>query len=352
MRICLLVEAASGGAGRHVLDLGRALVGRGHDVTLVYSPLRSDAAFLAEAETSGATLVALAIGQGVGWRDVVAARALGRLIAERGPFAIVHAHSSKAGAVARLAAVGGAKRVYTPHALATLDPDRGLAARSLFGLAERMLGGRTDAMITVSAAEWVEAGRLGIASERRHLIANRLQAADFCPRAAVRARLGAASGEIWLGHVGRLAPQKAPLLFLAAAIAAMRRSPRVRALILGDGEQAGLVADAIAASGFDQRFVWHRRETAGDWLAALDLLIISSRVEVTPYVLLEAFAAGVPVLSTPVGEAAEWVPTGAAMVADSEALPGLLLALVADPERLERCASGRFAWAQAASIRA
>jgi len=56
MRLCQIVEAASGGTGRHVLDLSAALHTRGHDVTIVYSPLRADPKFDAEARHSGARM--------------------------------------------------------------------------------------------------------------------------------------------------------------------------------------------------------------------------------------------------------------------------------------------------------
>ena len=224
----------------------------------------------------------------------------------------------------------------TPHALATLDPDRGAAARSLIGLAERLMGLRTDALIAVSRDEWDEAGRLGIAPGRRHLIANCLEGATLRSRAAARAALGARPGERWLGFAGRLSPQKAPLQFIGAALGAMRRDCRVRALILGDGEQAGLVAEAIAEGGFPERFTWHRDEDARDWLAALDLFVMTSRFEGLPYVLLEALAAGVPVLATPVGGARDLLASGAGVVASSEALPELLLMLLAHTLWLDR----------------
>ena len=204
-------------------------------------------------------------------------------------------------------------------------------------LAERWLGGRrTDALIAVSGAEWAEAGRLGIAEARRHLIPNRLSDFEHRPRAEARAALGAGEEDIWLGFVGRLCAQKAPLEFVAAAIGAMRRCARVRALILGDGELASLVEQAIAASGFAERFAWHRDADAREWIAAIDLLVVTSRYEGLPYAMLEALAAGVPVLSTPVGGAHDLLGGGAGVVAPAEGLPGKLLALISRPAKLER----------------
>ena len=345
MRLCQVVEAAAGGTGRHVIELTRGLAERGHELTLIYSPLRIDALFAAGLSALPASLVPLAMPRGVGWNDLGAARGLGRLIQERGPFAVVHGHSSKAGMVTRIANVAGAARVYTPHALRTLDPGLGRVARSGIGLAERWLGGRrTDALIAVSGAEWDEAGRLGIGEARRHLIPNRLSGFTCRPRDEARAALGAEQGELWLGFVGRLCAQKAPLEFVGAAIGAMRRCTRVRGLIVGNGEDAPLVEQAIAASVYAERFAWQREVDARECIAAIDLLVVTSRYEGFPYAMLEALAAGVPILSTPIGGATELLGGAmsgamggsAGVVATAAALPGRLLALVADPVALSR----------------
>ena len=209
--------------------------------------------------------------------------------------------------------------------------------RSIMSSTERLLGARrTDALILLSSTELREAERLGLAARRRHFIANRLYEFTPAARATARRKIGASDDQCWLGFVGRLVPQKAPLLFVAAAIAAMRRHAHVRALILGGGEQEKFVAEAIAASGFADRFVWHREADVGATIAALDLMLITSRYEGAAYVLLEALSAGVPVLSNDVGSARDLLGHGAGSVCSSERLPGELLALLADPARLKR----------------
>lgn len=309
MRVCLVVEAASGATGRHVADLAASLTARGHDIWLVYSPLRADAGFHRFAGNSGARLVSMPMARSTAWSDVAAARALSRLLAEHGPFAVVHAHCAKAGTVTRLAAVGRAALVYTPHALAGFEREQGLAARTLAGLAGRLLRRRTD----VSSEPDEAPGR---------------------SRREVRSALNARSGEVWLGFAGRLAPRSGALLFVAAATGAMRRFAPVRALVLGDGEQERLVVEAIAESGFGERFLWLRDEPPGDWLAGLDLLVVTSAGGDMPAVLREGLAAGVPVLTTPVRGTAELLAGGAGIVVESEALPGVLLGLVGDRKRL------------------
>lgn len=337
MKICQVVESASGGTGRHVIDLTHALHARGHELTLIYSPLRVDPVFAEALASMPARVVSMPMQRAIGWRDVAAVRRLGEIVRELGPFAVIHGHSSKAGAIVRLARVGGAARIYTPHALATLDLDRAATSQTIVRSVEKLLGARrTDALILLSTNEYREAERLGLAGHRRHLIANRLYGFNPMARSAARATLGAPENARWIGFVGRLCQQKAPLLFVAAVIGAMRRHADVHALILGDGEQAPFVAEAIQASGFAERFAWHRNGDVGATIAALDLMLITSRFEGAPYVLLEALSAGVPVLSSDVGSARDLLDDGAGIVCTAERIPRELLALLTDPVRLRR----------------
>ncbi len=337
MKICQVVEAASGGTGRHVIDLTHALNARGHELTLIYSPVRIDPVFAEALASIPARVVSMPMQRTIGWRDLAAVRRLGEIVRHLGPFAVIHGHSSKAGAIVRLASVGGAARVYTPHALATLDQDRATTTQSLVRSVEKLLGARrTDALILLSTTEYREAERLGLAVRKRHLIANRLYRFAPTPRGVARAALGGAVDTCWIGFVGRLCPQKAPLSFVAAAIGAMRRHAHVRALILGNGEQAPFVAEAIEASGLAERFVWHRDADVGATIAALDLMLITSRFEGAAYVLLEALSAGVPVVSSDVGSARDLLDNGAGLVCAAERIPRELLALLRDPARLRR----------------
>ena len=84
MRLCQVVEAAAGGTGRHVIELTRGLAERGHELTLIYSPLRIDALFAEGLSALAASLVPLAMARGVGWNDVGAARGLGGWSASAG----------------------------------------------------------------------------------------------------------------------------------------------------------------------------------------------------------------------------------------------------------------------------
>ena len=337
MRLCQVVEAAVGDTGRHVVELTRALATRGHDLTLIYSPTSADSAFRHSLCDIRAEVVPLPIERAASWRDIPAARSLGRMLAKRGPFEVLHAHHAKAGSVARLAGTGGAALVYSPHALEAAGRDRRVAARSLIELGERLLGAtRTDAFVAANPAEWDDAGRLGIDVERRHLIANGNQAVTARPRGEARKALGTRDGDCWIGFIGRLTPDTAPLLFVAAALGAMRRQSNVRALILGDGEQAVLVAQAIAASDHAHRFVWLRGIATKKWIAGIDLLVVPGRAGAVDHGVVEAVAVGVPVIATMATGARQLLGEGGGQLCGSEALPALLLALLADPTRLVR----------------
>ena len=118
LRILLVIESTSGGSARHVLDLAQGLIEEGHLVQVAFSSLRADKWFLDElGSIEGLRTHVIDMQRNPGPSDIGAALKLRKLIRGNGPFDIVHGHSSKAGALVRLAAVGlGCARVYTPHA--------------------------------------------------------------------------------------------------------------------------------------------------------------------------------------------------------------------------------------------
>lgn len=298
LRVLLVIEPSGGGSGRHVIDLARELAALHHEVVVVYSPIRAEPMFVRELQ--GLSLVAveaLPMRRAVGLWDIGAARALRRVIDRLGPFDVIHGHSSKAGALVRLVAPRGSARVYTPHAFRTMDPATGNWDRILFGGVETLLASLvSDAVIAVSPEEAEHAQSLGIPANKLHLIINGLAPAPVVDREAARDVLGLKRGDIAVGFVGRLCAQKDPVRFAEAIRLAHARNPRLRGIVLGDGELKG----ATLASGGNALTV-HSGLNAREYLPAFDLLVMTSRYEAMPYVLLEALQAGLPILSTAVG---------------------------------------------------
>ena len=108
----------------------------------------------------------------------------------------------------------------------------------------------------------------------------------------------------WLaGYVGRLSSEKGPDLFLDALIPLCQQHPQLDAVMLGDGPEREALHGAdrrrrFAGSASACRVI---RPTCSAWWRQLDALVISSRTEGTPMILLEAMQAGVPVVAFGVG---------------------------------------------------
>ena len=117
-----------------------------------------------------------------------------------------------------------------------------------------------------------------------------------------RHRLGLQSYERAVGFIGRLSDEKGPDLFLEAFAILRSELPEARAFIVGDGPLRMALGRTVARSGLEDsvRFCGFVEEMDAVY-SALDIVVISSRSEVFPNVLLEAVSAGVPVVAARVG---------------------------------------------------
>ncbi|HEX8393472.1 MAG TPA: glycosyltransferase [Longimicrobium sp.] len=163
------------------------------------------------------------------------------------------------------------------------------------------------------------------------------------PPGAVRAELGLAADTPVIGAVARLARQKR-FDRLLRAFATL--PPHVHCILAGDGEQRAEVEALAKSLGIHDRLhLLGHRDDVGDVLAALDVFVVTSDKEMLAFAMLEALAAGVPVVSTPVSgarEALEPLPDGTAPGVvtgweDAE-IAAALAALLADSGRRARMA--------------
>jgi glycosyltransferase involved in cell wall biosynthesis len=250
------------------------------------------------------------------WRDVQAVAALARLFRRLRPD-IVHTHSSKAGIVGRAAAAaaGVPVVVHTIHGFG-FHPGQGRAVRAALRFAERAMRPATTHVVAVSRAHIARGAALGLLDPARasvirsgvHLGAIRAACDAAASRGteAHRARLGLPAQGPMIGMVACLKPQKAPLDFVEAAARVARNHPEARFVLAGDGELSSAVASRARALGLEGRLSllgWRR--DVPDLLAALDVLVLTSRWEGLPRVIPEAIAATVPVVATAVDGSAE-----------------------------------------------
>lgn len=300
LRVLLLVESSGAGTGRHVLDLAEGLSRRGCDVHLIYSPTRADQNFLtrlAELPLAGRSAIPMRTNaHPADWSVVRAVRGYGRKF---GPFDVVHGHSSKGGAIARLAGVGtGARVYYTLHGFIMMDPGLSAWKRFTFLAAELALSLRTHRIIAVAPREARAAVRNGLGSGRVLVIPNGVAPAPSVDRVAVRASIGLPADAVATGFVGRLVEQKDPGVLINAFARVASASPSAWLVIVGDGPLRRELAELTIKLGVERRVIFLGERDAANLYSAFDVFALPSRKEGLPYVVLEAMAAGLPIVAT------------------------------------------------------
>jgi glycosyltransferase involved in cell wall biosynthesis len=189
--------------------------------------------------------------------------------------------------------------------------------------------GASDAIIVNSAeVERYIAREYGAPPERIVVIPNAIDLERFRP-------LPRPTGSAHIVSVGRLVPQKNPLLFVAAAAALRARLPAARFTLVGDGPLRGAVAAAVRSAGLaDACELAGERGDVDALLRSADLFWLTSDWEGLPNAAIEAMACGLPVVATRVGGTGELVGDGQEgfLVApgDREALVARSLAILTD----------------------
>ena len=342
--ILQVLQPLDGGVAQHVLELALGLRGHGWDVEVAAPPR---CVILPELEAAGVRVTRLELSRSPAPLDLPAARTLRRLDRMR-RYAIVHAHSSKAGAIVRSVLPGRRRFVYTPHCFAFASEDFGMVARLAYRAVEQSLIPRTAGLVAVSEWEAEEGRRLVGARSRVQVIPNGTRP---CRPAAPDPELAAWRGNGPLAAlVSKLRPQKDPLALVRAAGALARRGElHGRVAVVGDGELEGAVRAEIETRGLGEWVRWFPfRRGVDSYLAAVDVLVAPSRWESLPIGVIEAMACGVPVLATAVGGVPELIEDGRTgrlvPPGNPEMLEKALAELLDDPEQRSRLgAAGRAA---------
>jgi len=312
LKILMLLETGGGGSGRHVIDLARGCLERGHVVHLIYSNIRIDPGFEESInDIPGLILKTIDMQRAPGLKDVAALVKLRRYIRQHGPFDIIHGHSSKAGALARLAVIGkhGAS-IYTPHAFRTLDPSLGALGRKVYIGIEFVLSHLTAALILVSTLELMHASAMGIDEKKLHVIPNGVDPRPADSRQSLRGEYGVAENDVCVGFVGRYVAQKAPDRMLKAYSLVVSRCPSVKLVMLGDGQMEGQLRILANDLGISDKVIWIKSEDGVSFMPMFDIFVMPSLYEGFPYVLLEAAVSGLALVATNVGGASEIITHG------------------------------------------
>lgn len=314
MNILYIVECPATGVGRHLIDLIDGVRAHGHTAEVIYSPVREDGLFRqarARLGGDGVRFTAIPMRREPGLWDVAACWRIRRHVRRFGPYDVIHGHSSKGGMMARLAAIGsGARVVYTPHAISTLDPTLSRLKRLVYHAGEWALALLTDVIVAVSTQEGEHIGTLGVPGRKVTTILNAVEPPEALPREAVRRELGLRDDQLAVGFVGRLSRHKAIDVMVDAFASVWRERPGLRLIVIGDGELTEPSKARAEAAGCGPAISWLGAREALPYYSAFDLLAQPSRFEGLSYSLLEAAGTGVPVITTDVGGARDVIENG------------------------------------------
>jgi glycosyltransferase involved in cell wall biosynthesis len=253
-------------------------------------------------------------------------------------YEIVHVHSQEAGTTARwLARLACVRRIcYTPQ---TIDIRQRQWQRQYI-LYERMLSNLTDRIFSVSQIDANRMIKWGISPEKVCVVPNGIELRPFENlenRNEVCQQLRLNSDRPLIMQIGRLSPQKDPEMFLAGANYVLHDRADAQLVWIGDGPLSNQVQSRISALPYQDNIrLLGRKERAYRFMAAADVVTLTSQWEGLPYSILEAMACSKPVVSTAVNGCQEVVVDGETgyLVEAGNALDWAkhVLQLVGDPQ--------------------
>ena len=198
---------------------------------------------------------------------------------------------------------------------------------------------RANAVVSVALSQTEHLVRDGYRADAIRVIANGVE--DDPPmrdREAVRAELGVSPNAFLAVLVAALRPEKRAPVFVEQVSAAHAIEPSVQGVVVGDGQDAQVVARAVRRSGAAVRMLGYRPD-AVDIMHAGDALCLTSAVEALPMSVLEAMSVARPVIAPRVGGLPEVVESGRTGLLISPDRPSelaqALVSLARDPARAE-----------------
>ncbi len=328
MKILHVLRSPVGGLFRHVVDLAQGQIERGHEVGMIVdsgtAQRLSEEKLTELAPKLALGLLRFRIYRQPGPADLGAIWHVGRCIRATGA-EIVHGHGAKGGALARLAPARQALvRAYTPHGGSLHDAVGGRISILL----ERMLKRRGQLYLFESAySHDVFCRKVGAPAGLARIVHNGVRK-DECEPIALATD---ATDIVYLGEMRML---KGVDVLLDALAHLRRRGQRLTATLIGDGPDSAMFRAKADALGLTGPVSFRSAMPTRMALALGQMVVVPSRAESLPYVVLEAAAAGKPLVATNVGGIPEVMgPLAQRLVApdDVGALARAIANVVDDP---------------------
>lgn len=301
-------DSGFGGGSRVILAIAAGARDAGHDVTV----LTTDPRFEAILADAGITVLAedWVRRRPHPWHDLRGVTALQRHL-QHERYDVVHTHTTRGGVLGRLSAhrAGTPTVLHTAHGFAVAEHDAAWKQAAVFAV-ERVAAGWCDHIVTVSHhhARWATARGVRPHGSLR-VIPNGVPDVFATTSDRSRSRRGPT-----LVHVGRLAHGKG-IDVLLEAVAILRRtagsSAGVHLVVAGDGPASAELHALADHLGVTTAVTWlGHRDDVGAVLAAADVVVLPSLREGLSLALLEAMAAGRPIVATNLGGTAEALAGG------------------------------------------
>ena len=323
LRILHVVRTPVGGIFRHILDLANGQVDRGHHVGIVADTLtggeRAKEALAQIGPRLKLGVHRFAVLREPSLADVWIWLRLRRLIRQLEPN-VLHGHGAKTGAFIRVG-IGSraAIRVYTPHGGSLHYPLNTLKG-AFYSRLERALMNNTDLFLFESAfARNTYQRTIGMPKGLVRCVFNGVTADEFDPVA----RADDATDVVYVGEFRHI--KGADLVIDAVARLHADGKP-ITLTLAGDGEEMAALQAQVERLGLTHsvRFIGHVKARYG--FSKGSLLVVPSRGDSMPYVVIEAAAAGIPMVAANVGGIPEifgphsdalFAPNNAAAMADA-----------------------------------
>ena len=228
---------------------------------------------------------------------------------------IIHAHASKPGFLIRMAAIGtGIPVIYSPHNFAFHEGTPGILAW-VVALFEKFAAIFTEKIVAVAQHERDLALRYGVGTPEKYAVIHTgIDARPFrndIDISGIKKTINIPADSPVIGTVGRLAVPKLPLDFVLVAAGINKIRPNVHFVWAGSGPLELEAKKLSFELGLDDRIHWlGQRSDVPALYRIFDCFVLLSQWEAYPYVILEAFASGVPVVATSNLGTSELIETG------------------------------------------